>query len=981
MPQKYTAILIIAVIVLASAGISLGSVNQILNADYEALERPLSPYAAPGAVARISARLGYLWKLPDNSQAMVLLGDFRLELPEKVLTSRDAVVWLTLDRRGGQRLKKLEVFMEGQARIVETSGAVLEDQVLFVTVYTAAKIELLGQGLTDRSGANQPIYPQALRARSKSVTPITVSPEQLVVRGPATQPAEPKSRRPITIVGSFEIRAPKDAPPMLICTDGIYVIQSAEPGGEATELRATNAVVFLKQAGMKRRTAKTPDTKPSPEQRQEQFEKLPTEEEAAGQLTAQDQAAMNQYVSAAYLEGDVVLSRGHRQIRADRIYYDFEQGKAIIDDLVASTVVPSRNLSIYIRAKRARQLSERQYVATAAKISTSEFYTPSYHVGATTVYFEDRTERTETGELVGLAAGKFRAYNATFNVQGVPILYWPYLRGDFKQSETALKRIRTSYDTEFGITGQTRWHLFPLLGLDEPEGTDGTLRLDYYGERGPAAGVDVDYERDTYFGLLRSYWLRDTGEDQLGGLRGDVKPPHKNRGRFLVRHRHYLPNEWELTLEASYLSDRHFLEEFFRSEFDEGKEQETLLYVKKPLGDDTIFSLIGKARINDFLTQTEYLPEGRLDILGKSFFDGQLTWYSENRFGAVRRRVDNDIPNWWFWLSPRLDDTDTVFRADSRQEIEIPFDLDPLKLVAFASLRGTAWDDSPFDRGGLERVYATYGLRGSLYQWKVFDSVESRMFDLHQLRHIMREDFTVWASHTNVGSQELTPFDQALEILDEVDGFTLGWRHRLQTKRGGPGHWRTVDWLTLDLEAGIFNDVRTTDARNRTRGQVFSFKPENSITSNYASLQSIWRVSDTTALLYDAIVDVNDGRIGSSGLGLHIDRDPRLSWFLGHRFIGLTDSNLLGFGANYRLNKKYTLAIHEQFDLDRGRNADIAVTILRRMPRWYLAITLEFDQIENVDSVSISIWPEGIPEWTVGSRRYGGLGTSTGLRP
>jgi len=978
----------ISVLVVCFLPAAVGSVGEILDADYQALEQPLTPDTMPRMTANMSAKLGYMWTLPDNTHVLVLLGAFRLDLPHQQLISHDAVVWMTAGE-GTKRIKKLEVFMEGDAQIIERAGAVTNDQVLFATVLTAARIELIGEGLVRHDGSDQAIYKRALRARSKTVTPVTAVDEQVIVH-PSEKPAAHKPRL-ITIKGNFALRPDAQGRPILIGTDGVYVIQSAEPGGEATELRATNAVLFLKRGVLKAdelrggtekvpTTIPTTATGPTTQQIREQLEKIPTEEQAATELTPQQRASMNKYVAAAYLEGDVVLSRGYRQIRAEQIYYDFEQAKAVIHDMVAITEIPARNVPVYVRAARARQLSETKYVAYDAKVSTCEFYTPSYHVGATKVFFEDRTERTETGEQIGLAAGRFTAYNATFNVEGFPLLYWPYLRGDFKQSETAIRSVRASYDTEFGFTGRTRWYLFPLLGLNEPQGMDGTLHVDYFGDRGPAAGIDLDYERDTYFGLVRTFWIHDSGRDELGGFRGDLEPPYENRGRVLVRHKHFLPDDWDLTLELSYLSDMNFLEEYFRSEFDEGKKQETLLYLKKTLDEDSIFSILGKWQVNDFITQVEHQPEVVYDVLGKSLFGGLATWYSENRLSASKYRTAHQVPDLLIaWT--RYDRTGTVVRGDSRQEIELPLTIGPAKLVPFAVLRGSAWDHAPFSRGGTERIYGMYGVRGSSYQWRVFDDVESRLLDLHRIRHIMKEDWTVWASHTNRSPFELTPFDHSVETIDEIDGFSLGWRNRFQTKRGGPGRWRTVDWLTVDLELGFFNDGRSIDLRNRTRGRTLSFRPEHSTASNFASLQSVWRISDTTALLYDTIVDLDDGAVGSSGLGLHVDRDPRMSWFFGHRYVRLSDSNLFAFGGNYRLNRKYTISFREEFDLERARNADMSVTLVRRMPRWFLALTLEFDETENVDSVSIAVWPQGISEWTIGSRRYTSLESSTGLRP
>ena len=89
---------------------------------------------------------------------------------------------------------------------------------------------------------------------------------------------------------------------------------------------------------------------------------------------------------------------------------------------------------------------------------------------------------------------------------------------------------------------ETRWHLFNLLGLEKPQGFDGTLHLDEFTKRGPGAGVDMDYVREDYYGLFRGYFLHDDGKDKLGGHpdRGGT-PDTTDRGRLLWRHRQFLP--------------------------------------------------------------------------------------------------------------------------------------------------------------------------------------------------------------------------------------------------------------------------------------------------------------------------------------------------------------------------------------------------------------------------------------------------------
>ena len=72
---------------------------------------------------------------------------------------------------------------------------------------------------------------------------------------------------------------------------------------------------------------------------------------------------------------------------------------------------------------------------------------------------------------------------------------------------------------------ETEWYLSRLLGLQEPEGTESTLGLHYYGERGLASEVQIDYERENYFGSLLGFVINDNGEDRLGrdGSRKDIR--------------------------------------------------------------------------------------------------------------------------------------------------------------------------------------------------------------------------------------------------------------------------------------------------------------------------------------------------------------------------------------------------------------------------------------------------------------------------
>jgi hypothetical protein len=100
---------------------------------------------------------------------------------------------------------------------------------------------------------------------------------------------------------------------------------------------------------------------------------------------------------------------------------------------------------------------------------------------------------------------------------------------------------------------------------------------------------------------------------------------------------------------------------------------------------------------------------------------------------------------------------------------------------------------------------------------------------------------------------------------------------------------------------------------------------------------------------------------------------------LGYRFIEESDSNLLAFDMNYRLSEKHTLALRELFDLNEGRTLDLTLVLIRKLPGWFTALSFDLDEAEDDFGVSISVWPEGVPQAAVGSRRFTGLAHSTGI--
>ncbi|MFQ5491929.1 MAG: LPS assembly protein LptD [Phycisphaerae bacterium] len=964
----------------ALAGWPAMAAGQALTPLGDVVEEPLLPTGiSHGDVEVFGTRL-YLFKAEDGADVIHVMGEFELHLAQRrYLSAREAVIFLTGRSWNDTGYRHFEIYLRRDAQATEPAGTLTSGPMLFVILNSAGQVTLGADDVARASTADSGVYRDAAEVRrvvaAAQPGDVDVEPAMQVIDLRSARGAMTPRIRPAVSYQADRLEAGDIEGRQVVSAIGnVYVFQGSEqPGGPALELRADAAVIFMKPADEQAQAEDTPAVQQPPRDLTEKGRSS-----AIGALPAVelDIGGGASQVEGIYLEGDVVLTRGERMIRSPQLYYDLANNKALILDAVARVIEPKRGVPIYVRAEQVRQLSATQYAAWNAKISTSEFYSPHFSIGAGEVRFTDRTARSPDGQTFGLSAGSYVMRDTTFRLNGFPILYWPYSKGEFKQSESILRGVRIGFGNKFGTTVETQWQLFNLLGLSTPIGFEATLRLDYLSDRGPAVGLDVDYKRDTYFGLFRGYYINDGGNDTLGRFR-DENPPNSKRGRTTWRHRQYLPNGWQLTAEFSHITDRGFLQEYFENEFEQGKEQETLLFLKKQQ-DTWAFTALAQWRIIDWLDQTEHLPDLTFRVLGESL--GEVaTFYSENRAGFVRYRVgEREIGEKLFLgAKSQRDDSGTVARVDSRQEVEFPFTLGPVKIVPFASVRGSAWDDSPAS-GGLQRAFGTLGVRAGMYLSRAYSDVQSRLLDVDGIRHIIKPDITAWVAGSNIDSDELYPFTENVDDIDETDGVTLGLRQRWQTHRGAPGRKRAVDVVSWDVELGFFNDAQSAEFTN---GFASYSRPENSISQNYLNSAFNWRINDSTALISEANVDLNDGELDIFDLSMVVERDPRLGYIVGYRFIRETDSNLLALGANYRLTEKHTIAFRETFDLQRGQTQEFTIGFIRKFPRWYAGLTMDLNEADDDFGVSISAWPEGLPRLALGSRRFTGLTQSTGIRP
>ena len=943
------------------------------------------------------------WTEADGTRLLLYEGDFSARCSAVTLTGSNAVIWLNRISENGKAYYNLRIYLEGQAKIAKSTGTTVQDNALLLRLQVPRRIVIEAIERTDGLDIQHPLYFRAVEATrdpdrvdtppaeppSLELPPVELPPERSPVIESGTGTDETPGQPDTTVeieppdLTPESVQPPVREPPRIIRAGPVKL----SPGpifwqGSLTTVRRGNELIRVLQAD-ERGPVYVSQGATKGKLLLEMMADAAVVFQDAGVLEQDQPDSQNDYTdkvgasfTGVYLKGNVVLLQGDRTIRAKEVYYDLRNHRALINEALMRSVMRQRNVPSYIHAQQLRQISQREFVTDNAKLTSSDFASPDFFVGAGKLIFRDVTPRDDQGNRTGPQKLRVNAENITLNIGGFPFLWWPGMTADLERGESPLHKLVLGHSSKNGFTIETEWWLMRLLGLEEPDDVNLILGVDYMSERGPALRLELDYLRDTYEGYAEGLIMQDKGEDRLSRTREDLKPPRELRGRFLLRHRHYLPRDWEMQLEASYISDANFLEEFMEDEFDTGKDQEAALYFKKQR-DNWAFSILANTRLMDFVTVTSHYPEARFVLIGEPV-SSVATAFLDARAGFLQLENSSTFPP-----PTPMDSTDLV-RGDIRGELDLPLQLGPLKLVPYASGRATAWDDAPTD-GGQQRYFFTAGMRAGTQFWRIYNNVQSKMLDLHRLRHIIEPQVHVFWAGSNTDHGELGthiwPLDQEVEGLRDFAAVSVALLQTFQTKRGQADKQRDVDWFKADVRATFFNQnsalfgaqdfsdsaFPTNMARMTPRGRWFDYRPENSFPRDNIQADFSMRLSDTTLLFSDLTYAMAGGALDRFNVGLAVTRSPRLSYFISDHYNRPTDMHVLTGGATYKLNEKFTVSATQQMDIEQGRTLATNLMLVRKFPRWYMSISASVNRSRDEAAIMLNVWPEGLPAIRLGT--------------
>jgi hypothetical protein len=683
------------------------------------------------------------------------------------------------------------------------------------------------------------------------------------------------------------------------------------------------------------------------------------------QSTLPDGTTSNQ----VYVEGNVVFAKDRRVIYAQKMFYDAERQTGTILDVEMLTPVPQYQGLVRLKAQVVQQVDANNLQAHGAAVTTSRLGVPSYWLQSGTVsinrqtvaatdpetelpLFDPVTGAQQTEDEYFLETERNRVYLA-----GVPVFAWPRLRTKLEDSSLYLERLGINNDNMFGFQVTTGWDLYQLLGFRNPPKDARWIGiLDYLSDRGIAWGSEYEFQRNGFLGIpgrvngqYLSWFIRDKGLDNLGFGRRSLVPEEENRGRILGQYRHRFSTGFELKSELGYISDRNFLEQYYEREWDTGKDATTGLWLQRNFGTQSL-NLTADIQINDFFAQTSWLP--RLDhfALGQPLFNDRAVWFGHSQVGYGKLQAANAPLNASelaiFNPLPWEADVEGV-RAGTRQELDFPVQLGPVKVVPYVLGDVSFWQQD-LTGNNITRTYGQAGVRASLPFWKVDPTIQNVLLNLNGLAHKVTFDLDAFYADASQDLDQFPLYDQldddaqehfrrrfpfnsfgipvtgnmplkfderyfalrsgmqgnvtapSAEIADDLSLVRLGVRQRWQTKRGMPGTERIVDWISFDMQTMLYPDA---DRDNfGSVGGMFDYDFQ-------------WQLGDRLSLISDGFFDFFADGLRTASFGASIGRPETGNAYVGFRSIeGPISSNILTANLIYQMSEKWGVKAGGQVD-------------------------------------------------------------------
>ncbi len=850
-----------------------------------------------------------------------------------------------------------------------------------------------------RSGP--PVPPPPASGPATGPTPILPARPPVVAAPPKPAAPEPKYNiqpRKGAVGGGYEEQwfRISDTQEAVVVTNGV-IITVRYPDGSVIDLEADRLVVFGHGLNGKRMM-----DGPSQNGSNGDDKKQEVEFYLSGNVEIREQAGTPTPTPTANQK-----QVQFKSIRADEVYYDIQRKVAIALSATMEIRQPLIADPIIFKADELFRTGETTYEVVRAEIFSSKLPSdPGLKIYLATATIEDKPIRRltifgnpmidrKTGKEIEARQTYLQGHNVFFEYYNIPYFYLPYVAADLRDPLGPVESLSFGYSNIFGFEAGITFNMYELLGIQPYEGTSWKSDVNYLSARGPALSTEFNYTGKDIFdipakytGIVSGYAIYDHGIDNLGGGRVSDFEPTSMRGRaFWKEDTRDLPYGFSVQSQIYYLSDRNFLEQYFKQDFDLGENASSWIKVKQQQ-DDWNWSAYAEQRIRPWVTETSWLPKLEGNLIGESFFN-RLTYTTSVREGRGQLALTTDGPP---YVSPATDVEANTNRIDWMQELSMPFQLGPFKIVPY--VKGDFADYSKDNYGDeIGRVWGGGGVRASIPFTRLYPDVHSELFNLDGINHKINVGANYFYADTNEPYtrfpqldrlnddasdqlvrdirpqyQYLLPqyalalttsplfdpqtvairrlLDNRIDSLAAIDVLQLDLEQRWQTKRGYPGAEHIVDVMTLDLQVSAFPDA-TRDNFGSTFGMY--------------EYDWLWNIGDRTALTASGLYDPTPNGPRIFNFGAHFNRPDRTSFFIGYTEIEPLQSRAVTGSVTYIFSPKYSLIFNTSFDFGQNPSQTNAVVVTRTGTDLQVSFGVTYNSLQSNFGVVFAIVPNLLP--------------------
>ncbi len=989
-------------------------------------EREQLPLSEVTGQIHLRADRAWVWK-QASTHRIVLERDVEIELGGVRLNAARAVVWLRrLSDQGDEPVYQVFAFLEHVRTPTADAAVSLEADQLPVravvravpTLATDLRLQgppsassspmperwtldalpaaeaALARAFTNRPVPSEPPKPaptKPLPPKPKPTAPKPTEPD------PDTRPGEPDHQPPIdtnpatdslpeTPPSEADTAEPAPVAPTrspIFRAEGIFYIAAGDrvvvqSGEQQNAVLITGGLVIQYQSGT--------DSLEMTAQRAVVFLK-------PGKLTDQLGAFNADDVLGVYLEGEVRATNGQYTLRGPRVYYDVQADRALVLDAIFWTYEKRLGMPLYMRADAIRQEASNEFTARKATLSNTAFFHPDFTIGVSSITLTQKESKSGETEVI------MDARNITMRAGSVPFFWWPRYKGN--PERIPIRNFGFKDSNRTGAVIETKWDAFSLLGIDPPDDLDAMLMIDNYSDRGFGLGIDSSWSTETSSGNLYAYALPNDNGTDVVARRVEIDREDQARSMAFFRHRQEFPDGWTILAEAAYASDEAFVPALFPRISRETRELTTRVYARRNQ-DNTQLSIEAKAAANDFIIPehrlqspgylVDKLPEVKFTSIGNDLFPdtfpGLITHTWEASYAQMRLRfseVDaaslgftNDTSAQRAFGTNSDQSLGDLFRAngldegfvnrfDTRHELSAQLKTGQLLITPFAVARLTIYDDgfqtfSPNETDTM-RLWGGIGTTIATSFNRINRDIESDLFDIHGIRHIVEPSITIFHSDTTIDRENLPVFDDEVESLLEGTSLNLRLANTWQTKRGGPGRWRSVDLLRLNIEY-TWNSADT--GLETPIGRYYASRPELSVPGEYFKLDSTLQLTDALAIAGETIYDLDINQQARSSAGVLIQHTPDFLTTAELRYLNSQNVTYGRLGLLYKLTSKYRVSLTTTYNFQREDFQNFNTRFYRRFTIGELGVGILYDNIRGETSFGITFTPIGVPGGRIG---------------